>query len=30
MSGKQKVRTILVGCGGMSSAWLEAARKYPP
>ncbi|WP_201360414.1 Gfo/Idh/MocA family protein [Dictyobacter formicarum] len=25
----QKVRTVLVGCGGMSGAWLEAVRQLP-
>ncbi|GCE16251.1 Gfo/Idh/MocA family protein [Dictyobacter kobayashii] len=29
MQNQQKVRTVLVGCGGMSGAWLEAASQMP-
>ncbi|GCE15495.1 Gfo/Idh/MocA family protein [Tengunoibacter tsumagoiensis] len=29
MMQERKVRTVLVGCGSMSSAWLEAIRKLP-
>lgn len=29
MSNTQKIRTVLVGCGNMSRAWIEAASKIP-
>ncbi|GCE28640.1 oxidoreductase [Dictyobacter alpinus] len=29
MQSQNKVRTVLVGCGGMSAAWLEAVRTMP-